>query len=145
MKENKLFPFPLPFGWKVLDEKYDLKNDQGLLFVANVLTAKGFVVSIFEAEKGLKLKTFDMMISDYKKITPSLRLKKKFNLKIKDITYPIYIIEGENGNLSMQFFMEKEKIFSFVTSLTYPGKTFEEYRTKNPVIGEVISLLKGAK
>lgn len=144
-KQPKMFALPL--NWKVIDEKYQLKNDQGLDFVANVVAPCGRVVTVFMAQPLLGLSSFDKMISDYAQVTPSLKLKKKFNIKMKEKSLPIYIIVGENDALFAQAFLQTEtgEIYSLLTFLEEGGKTFKEYSQKNPVLGELVSLMRAVK
>ncbi len=142
MNKTAISPLVLPFGWRELNEKYELKNDQGLDFVANVLSSSGNVISVFKAKKGLKIKTFEMMIEDYGQVTTSLKLKKKFNIKIGEDLYPIYIIAGQNDILMAQMFIEKDGLFSLVCTLNEGGKNFEEYSKKSPVLNDLVSLIR---
>lgn len=145
--KNRPKMFALPSNWKILDEKYQLKNDQGLDFVANAVAPCGRVVTVFMAQPLLGLSSFDKMISDYAQVTPSLRLKKKFNIKMKNKSLPIYIIAGEENSLFAQAFLQTEagEIYSLLTFLDDGGKTFKEYSQKNPVLGELVSLMRAAK
>lgn len=142
---KNLCPIKLPNGWKVSDEKYLLKNDQGLTFIANLISPKNKVISLFEAEEGLGLYSFDAMLSDYSKITEQLKLKKKFSMKFSESAFPIYIIEGKDGELFAQGFVQREsKIYSFITFLEKSGKNYQEYLSLNPVLGELVALMRGA-
>lgn len=139
--------FELPTGWKFVDETYQLKNDQGLDFVANVVAPCGRIVTVFKAQPLLGLASFDKMISDYAQVTSGLKLKKKFNIKMKEKSLPIYIIVGEENSLFAQAFLTTEDgaIFSLLTYLDESGKNFKEYSQKNPILGELVSLLRVAK
>ncbi len=132
-------PFALPAGWGMSTEKYELKNDQGLSFIFNLISEKKKVISVFKADEHLKAATFELMIADYSQITDGLKLKKKFKLGDK----AIYIIEGENEALFAQCFIENESgVYSFITSLDKAGKDYKEYCALNPVIAELAALLK---
>lgn len=136
-------PFNLPSGWKISKDRYELKNDQGLTFLLNLVSPKGNVVSLFQAEKGLSANTFNIMINDYSQITDALKLKKKFKLKFQDVEKIIYIIEGKDGSLFAQSFIENPGgVFSFITFLNKAGKDYKEYCFLNPVISDISALLK---
>ena len=136
-------PFALPIGWGMSTEKYELKNDQGLTFILNLITAKKNVVSVFKADKNLHASTFELMIADYKQITNGLKLKKKFKLKFSENEKTIYVIEGKDGTQFCQCFIENDGgVFSFITFLNKPGKDYKEYCVLNPVITELAALLK---
>lgn len=139
--------FALPTGWALINEKYQLKNDQGLDFVANIVAPCGKVVTVFKAQPLLGIASFDRMISDYAEVTPSLKLKKKFNIKLKDKSLPIYIIVGENNSIFAQCFVDSEDgtVFSLLTYLDECGKSFKEYAGKNPVLNELVSLMRMVK
>lgn len=146
MKEQ-LKMFVLPADWKRLDEEYQLKNDQGLDFVANIVAPCGKVVTVFKAQSLLGIESFDRMISDYAQVTPTLKLKKKFNIKTNEKSFPIYVIEGQDNALFAQAFLQTEDgaIYSLLTFLDESGKNFKEYSQKNPILGNIVSLLKGVK
>lgn len=137
----KNFPLTLPSGFKILDEKYSLANDQGLKFLCNLLSQSN-VISVFKADEGVGMNAFDMMIRDYSQITPSLALKKKFNVRLGEKTYPIYIIGGENGSLMAQGFLEKDGVYCFVASLAKAGKNYSEYKKLNPAIDLIVSIMR---
>lgn len=145
--KKSLEMFALPSNWKAIDEKYQLKNDQGLDFVANIVAPCGKVVTVFKAQPLMGLAGFDQMISDYAEVTSALKLKKKFNIKMKDKSLPIYIIEGDDKSLFMQAFLQTENgdVFSLLTFLSEGGKSFKEYSQKNPVVSDVVSLLRVVK
>ncbi len=138
-------PINISKGWKISEEKYLLNNDQGLSFIANLISPNNCVISLFEAEEGLGLFAFDLMIADYNKITDELKLKKKFSMKFSQFTFPIYIIEGKNGQLFAQGFIEKEeKVYSFITFLEKAGKDYKEYVSLNPSLRDLAQLMRGA-
>lgn len=141
-KQSKMFV--LPTGWRLIDEKYQLKNDQGLEFVANIVAKCGKVVTVFMAQPLLGLASFDKMIADYAQVTSTLKLKKKFNIKLKEKSFPIYIIVGEGGSEFAQAFLQTEsgEIYSLLTFIDESGKSFKEYSEKNPVLSEIVSLLR---
>lgn len=145
--KNEVKMFDLPHGWKRINETYQLKNDQGLDFVTNILSPSGRVVTVFKAQPLLGLPSFDKMINDYGEITVLLKLKKKFNIKMKEKTFPIYIIEGADGTIFAQAFFDTENkdVFSLLTCLETAGKNFKEYAQNNPVLNEIVSLLRVAK
>ena len=143
--KNVNCPINLPKGWKTSNETYSLKNDQGLNFVANLVSPSKKVISLFKADKDLTISTFDLMIADYDKITNGLKLKKKFGLKFGEISFPIYIIESTDGAIIAQGFTQKdEEVYSFITFLDKTGNNYKEYCELNPVLGELASLLRSA-
>ena len=85
------------------------------------------------------------MIKDYEKVTNNLKLKKKFNIKMGEISYPIYIIESSDGILIAQAVVQNKKIFSLITFLKEEGANFKEYELKNPVLQEMISIMRKNK
>lgn len=139
--------FDLPSSWKIIDEEYQLKNDQGLDFVANIVAPCGRVVTVFMVQPLLGITGFDKMISDYAQVTPSLKLKKKFNIKLKESSLPIYIIVGEDNALFAQAFLQTAggEIYSLLTFLDEGGKSFKEYSQKNPVLSQLVSLMRVVK
>ena len=144
MKNNSC-PISLPKGWKMSNESYTLKNDQGLNFVANLISPGNKVISMFKADKDLDISTFDLMIADYGEITDKLKLKKKFSMKFGEISFPIYIIESTDGALIAQGFTEHDDlVYSFVTFLDQAGKDYKEYCALNPVLKELASLMRSA-
>ena len=135
----------LPEGFKLSKEKYTLKNDQGLDFIDNIITPTGNVISLFGTQQFIGFTAIDLMIKDYEKVTNNLKLKKKFNIKMGEISYPIYIIESSDGTLIAQAVVQNEKIFSLITFLKEEGANFKEYELKNPVLQEMISIMRKNK
>lgn len=135
----------LPEGFKLSKEKYTLKNDQGLDFIDNIITPTGNVISLFGTQQFIGFTAIDLMIKDYEKVTNNLKLKKKFNIKMGEISYPIYIIESSDGTLIAQAVVQNEKIFSLITFLKEKGANFKEYELKNPVLQEMISIMRKNK
>lgn len=137
--------FELPNGFSWLKEEYVLKNDQGLNFVANILSPSGAVLSLFEAQQHLGSAGLDVMIHDYGKITNNLSMKKKFNIKLGEKSYPIYIIEGLQNSLFAQGVIEKEKLYVLISFLNENGKDFKDFSQKNPVLGDMVEIMRKNK
>ena len=136
----------LPQGFHWAQERYNLKNDQGLDFVANIFSPKGNVISLFKAQQFVGFTAIDLMIKDYQKETNNLKLKKKFNIKIGEISYPIYIIEGDEGILIAQAVIAKgEQTMALITFLQQKGENFKDYAQKNPVLDEMVAIMRKNK
>ena len=133
----------LPKGFAWARQRYNLKNDQGLDFVANIISKQGNVISLFKGQQFVGSTAIDLMIKDYKKVTDNLKLKKKFNIKLAGVVYPIYIIEGENNMLIAQSVIEKQgQTLSFITFINQKGENFSDYAQKNPVLNEIVEIMK---
>lgn len=135
----------LPDGFKFSNEKYVLKNDQGLDFLANIISPTGNVISLFGTQQFVGITAIDLMIKDYEKVTNNLKLKKKFNIKIGEISYPLYIIEGNDGTLIAQGVIENGQTFALITFLKQAGTNFKDYEQKNNVLSEMISIMRKNK
>ena len=86
------------------------------------------------------------MIKDYQKVTNNLKLKKKFNIKIGEVSYPIYIIEGEEGILIAQAVIAKgEQTMALITFLQQKAENFKDYAQKNPVLDEMVAIMRKNK
>ncbi len=150
VKKKELKTINLPKNWEKIKVKYDIKNQQGLSFVSNFLTSNNNILSLFVAEEGLGLISFDLMLKDYSVITSDFKLKKKFNVNYSSsatpIQFPIYIVEGKGRDLFAQCFFEVNGyVYSLVTFLNEGGKDFKEYEEKNSALKDMVEFLKGIK
>ena len=134
--------FKLPSNFKVLEEKYELANDQNLQFYVNLVSDKGTVITVLKAKEDLE--TYDKMIRDYEKITDNLQMKKKFKINMGENQIALYIIGKENC-LAQAFVQIKGELFSFLTSLEFVGKNYAETKNHDKAFQDLIELLRGLK
>lgn len=130
----------IPKGYKKLQEKYDLSNDQNLRFVFNLLSPNKKIISVFLAKEDLAV--YDKMIKDYKDITSNLEMKKKFNIKIGDKSATIYII-GKESFFAQAFFQVEKELFSFITSIEICEKNYEKLKKESNAFFDLIGLMRG--
>ncbi len=132
----------IPKGYKKLQEKYDLSNDQNLRFVFNLLSPNKKIISVFLAKEDLAV--YDKMIKDYKDITPNLELKKKFNIKIGEKTASLYII-GKESFFAQMFFQLDDKLYSFVSTIEKFEPSYEKIKKENVSLSDLVGFVRALK
>lgn len=139
--------FKLTDGWKEIDDKFSLKNDQEMSFLCNYKAPCGEIVTLFKINEKVETGAimFDKMISDYKDITPNLYLQLKSKIKIKEKIVNIYVIKERISNKSMvqMIFNYENTLYALIFNLGKYYPSTKECIDNNKIMSEVISLLEG--
>jgi len=128
--------------WKVLKEKYAVKNDQGLKFVDNLVSPSGEVVTLFACTED-DVRLYDKMLRDYSKITPNLKLLLASKLKHNEDIINVYVIREIVSKKAMchMFFIFKNKLYAAIFNLKHYFPSTKKIMENNIVIKEFLDLL----
>ena len=134
--------------WKVLKEKYNTPNDQGLKFLKNLVSPSGVVVSLFCCNDDTSdVRIYDKMFKDYKNISSNLNLLFSSKIKKDDKILNVYVIrEKISKNAICQIFFDIDgKLYAVIFKLDNYFPSMKKIRENNKVIDEFLALLGGEK
>ena len=80
-----------------------------------------------------------------KKITPNLLLKKKYNIKIGERVYHIYIVTAGKDYFAQAYVDMNGGQVCFIASLSNPADKFDELKSQNPILNDFVTIMRGAK
>lgn len=141
------FSFELPTGYGVTSDRYMLQNGQGFLHRENYLSQNGNVISLFEVHRNPEefLEKYKLLTKSYRQFSDKYELCKFFYLKIKNETFPVFIIRGYHKKLLyvMQVFVECDDCLGcFMINLKNYDKDFSNIRKNNEIFEDLIKLLR---
>ncbi len=146
MKEKE---FQLGKSWRRSNERYALSNDQRLTNVDNFIFKDGQIVSLFLIEESISegFFIFDKMIRDYEKITKNLSLLHFSKHKNGEKNIFVYIIMDKvfKKYTAQILFEFDEKLYCTIFSIEKCENHFEKLIKNNPILAEVVSLIKEQK
>ena len=132
--------------WKVLKEKYNTPNDQGLKFLKNLVSPSGVVVSLFCCiDDANDVRIYDKMFKDYKLVSENLRLLFSSKIKKGEKVLNVYVIRERISKKAMChiFFDVKDKLYAVIFKLDSYFPSMKKIRANNKVIDEFLALLGG--
>ena len=130
--------------WKVLKERYNTPNDQGLKFLKNLVSPSGVVVSLFCCtDDSNDVRIYDKMFRDYKKISSSLSLLLASKIKKDEKILNVYVIREKisKNAICHIFFDIKDKLYAVIVKLDNYFPSMKKIRENNKIIGEFLALL----
>lgn len=133
-------------NWKYSKEIYNLKNDQNMKNIGNLVSPCGKVVSVFFVDEDPKvgLFMFNKMLRDYNKITRNLKLLMTGKIKVKERIVSAYIVMNKDIKTKIVhlFFEKEDKLYILIFNIESYKRKLMENINLNDVFMESINLIK---
>ncbi len=139
--------FELPEDYEVTQDKYDLINGQGFINKENYLSKDGKVISFFEIhrEPDEFLENYLALTERYKKVTDKYELVNKFNIKLNEFIFPVFVIKGYHDRLiyNIHVFINcGDCLGCFMIILKSYDEDTKALMKKEPLFADLIKILR---